>query len=83
MITPSACSLKRLPEFRRKAAPSSARKAVPQWLEGSVGHNEYDVIRVLKNHFDPDNIMNPGGTLGLDLPEEQKKYLRPDIPPRG
>ena len=53
------------------------------WLEGSVGHNEYDVIRVLKNHFDPDNIMNPGGTLGLDLPEEQKKYLRPDIPPRG
>ena len=25
--------------------------------------------------------MNPGGTLGLDLPEEQKRYLRPDIPP--
>ncbi len=51
------------------------------WLEGSVGHREYDVIRALKRHFDPDNIMNPGGTLGLDLPEEQKRYLRPDIPP--
>lgn len=51
------------------------------WLEGSVGVNEYDVIRALKQHFDPDNIMNPGGTLGLDLPPEQKKFLRPEIQP--
>lgn len=27
----------------------------------------------LKQHFDPDNLMNPGGTLGLDLPEDQKR----------
>jgi alkyldihydroxyacetonephosphate synthase len=33
----------------------------------------------LKQHFDPDNIMNPGGTLGFDLPEEAKKFLRDDI----
>lgn len=45
------------------------------WLEGSVGKNEYDVIRTLKNHFDPDNIMNPGGTLGLDLKPEEKRFL--------
>lgn len=51
------------------------------WLEGSVGRNEYAVIRALKEHFDPDNIMNPGGTLGLDLPEEEKKFLRDDIRP--
>ena len=53
------------------------------WLEGSVGHNEYDVIRTLKRHFDPENLMNPGGTLGLDLPEAQKRYLRGDIRPAG
>lgn len=49
------------------------------WLEGSIGHNEYEVIRALKKHFDPDNIMNPGGTLGLDLEESEKRYLRGDI----
>ena len=43
------------------------------WLEGSIGKNQFDVFRALKRHFDPDNIMNPGGTLGLDTPEEQKR----------
>lgn len=47
-------------------------KMFAPWLEGSMGKNEYDVIRCLKNHFDPDNLMNPGGTLGLDLPEDKK-----------
>jgi alkyldihydroxyacetonephosphate synthase len=37
------------------------------WLEGYLGRNEYAVIRALKKHFDPGNIMNPGGTLGLGL----------------
>ncbi len=46
------------------------------WLEGYVGRNEYDVIRALKQHFDPDNIMNPGGTLGLDTPECDKRFLK-------
>jgi len=45
------------------------------WLEGSLGKNEYEVIKALKRHFDPDNIMNPGGTLGLDTPDEQKRFL--------
>lgn len=49
------------------------------WLEGQIGRNEYDIFRALKTHFDPDNVMNPGGTLGLDLPEEQKRFLREDI----
>lgn len=45
------------------------------WLEGSLGRNEYDIIRTLKNHFDKDNIMNPGGTLGLDIEEKEKRFL--------
>ncbi|MEG1525079.1 MAG: FAD-binding oxidoreductase [Clostridia bacterium] len=46
------------------------------WLEGSIGRNEYDVIRTLKKHFDPDQIMNPGGTLGLDLLDNEKRFLK-------
>jgi len=45
------------------------------WLEGYIGRREYEVFRVLKNHFDPDYMMNPGGTIGLDLPESEKKFL--------
>ena len=47
-------------------------KMFAPWLEGSLGKNEYAVTKALKNYFDKDNIMNPGGTLGLDLPEEEK-----------
>ena len=47
------------------------------WLEGQVGSRQMEIFKALKKHFDPDNLMNPGGTLGLDLPEEKKKFLRP------
>ena len=33
-------------------------------LERHLGKNQMDVLRVLKNHFDPNNIINPG-QLGL------------------
>ena len=46
-------------------------KMFAPWLEGYLGKNQYEVFRTLKEHFDPDNIMNPGGTLGFDLPEEE------------
>jgi alkyldihydroxyacetonephosphate synthase len=39
------------------------------WLAGYLGETEMGVLRALKAHFDPDGIMNPGGTLGLG--EEQ------------
>lgn len=46
------------------------------WLEGSLGKTEYSVLKALKKHFDPDNIMNPGGTLGFDAPAEKKRFLK-------
>ncbi|MGN0659400.1 MAG: FAD-binding oxidoreductase [Emergencia sp.] len=47
-------------------------KMFAPWLEGSLGTSQYEVFRALKAHFDPDGIMNPGGTLGFDLPEDEK-----------
>ncbi len=47
------------------------------WLEGQIGSRQMEIYKALKKHFDPDNLMNPGGTLGLDLPEEKKRFLRP------
>ena len=36
------------------------------WLEKHLGPEQMAVLRALKAHFDPDDIMNPGGTLALD-----------------
>lgn len=47
------------------------------WLEGQIGTNQMEILKALKHHFDPDNLMNPGGTLGLDLEEKDKKFIRP------
>lgn len=46
------------------------------WLEGQIGRNQMAVFKALKKHFDPNNIMNPGGTLGLDLEDEEKRFQR-------
>jgi len=46
-------------------------KQTSPWLEGQIGRAQVDVIRALRDHFDPHHIMNPGGTLGLDMSEEQ------------
>lgn len=36
------------------------------WMERHLGREQLDALRALKRHFDPNNIMNPGGTLALD-----------------
>ena len=45
------------------------------WLEGYIGDKEYGVFKVLKDYFDPKYNMNHGGTLGLDLKEEDKRFM--------
>jgi len=52
-------------------------KMFAPWLEGQIGTNQMEIFKTLKRHFDPNNIMNPGGTIGLDLTEEQKRFIRP------
>ena len=64
------------PKGRRFHEPPSRHRQDDRPVAGGqIGHNEMEVYRALKEHFDPDHIMNPGGTLGLDLPEEQKRDL--------
>ena len=36
------------------------------WIEKHLGTRQMDVLRCLKNHFDPNNIMNPG-VIGLGM----------------
>jgi alkyldihydroxyacetonephosphate synthase len=48
-------------------------KMLGPWMEKHLGPEQMDILRALKRHFDPNNIMNPGGQLGLDLAEEQKR----------
>jgi len=35
------------------------------WMENHLGPEQLAVLTALKTHFDPHNIMNPGGQLGL------------------
>ncbi|MBW1788013.1 MAG: FAD-binding oxidoreductase [Deltaproteobacteria bacterium] len=53
-------------------------KMTAPWMEAHLGKAQMDVLRALKRHFDPNNIMNPGGTLGLDVADEEKRRLLPD-----
>jgi len=41
-------------------------KMIAPLMERHLGKEQMNVLKALKNHFDPRNIMNPGGTLGLD-----------------
>lgn len=51
-------------------------KMTAAWVEQAIGTENLDIFRALKKHFDPNNVMNAGGTLGLDLTEEQKRKPR-------
>ncbi|MBU1239767.1 FAD-binding oxidoreductase [Myxococcota bacterium] len=42
-------------------------KMLAPWLPRSLGAEGMALLKALKAHFDPHGIMNPGGTLALDL----------------
>jgi alkyldihydroxyacetonephosphate synthase len=44
-------------------------RMIAPWLAGHLGKEQMAVLRALKNHFDPHNIMNPGGLLELKQSE--------------
>ena len=44
-------------------------KLLSPWMDAHLGKEQMDVLRALKRHFDPNNIMNPGGQLALDMLE--------------
>ncbi len=44
-------------------------KMISPLMERHLGKEQMEVLKALKKHFDPENIMNPGGTLGFD-PQE-------------
>ncbi len=48
-------------------------KQTAPWFAEQAGPLTMGVIRTLKNYFDPNGIMNPGGTLGLDMSKEQRE----------
>ncbi len=48
-------------------------KLMAPFMQDYLGKEQMDILRALKHHFDPHNIMNPGGTLGLDRNNTQGK----------
>jgi alkyldihydroxyacetonephosphate synthase len=41
-------------------------RMIGPWMENHLGKEQMAVLRAIKQHLDPHNIMNPGGQLGLD-----------------
>jgi len=48
-------------------------KMIGPWMDEHLGSAQMDVLRALKRHFDPKNIMNPGGQMGLDQKSAKRK----------
>jgi alkyldihydroxyacetonephosphate synthase len=49
-------------------------KQTAPWFYEQMGEPGMNLLQALKRHFDPHAVLNPGGTLGLDmLPEQRSK----------
>ncbi|WP_027359136.1 FAD-binding oxidoreductase [Desulforegula conservatrix] len=40
-------------------------KMIGPWMESHLGKEQIDILKALKRHFDPENIMNPGGQMSI------------------
>ncbi len=40
-------------------------RVLAPWMERNMGKTSMEVFAAVKKHFDPNNIMNPSGTLGI------------------
>lgn len=40
-------------------------KMIGPWMESHLGKEQVDILKALKRHFDPENIMNPGGQMSI------------------
>jgi len=45
------------------------------WYEEFLGSHEVELLRAIKRHLDPVNIMNPGGNLALDFEGEKRRFF--------
>jgi alkyldihydroxyacetonephosphate synthase len=49
-------------------------KQTAPWLVEQLGEPAMGLFSTIKNHLDPHNILNPGGSLGMDMfPEQASK----------
>jgi len=51
-------------------------KMISPWVEKHLGTEQMNVLRSIKRHFDPNNIMNPGGQLGLDISSKKWREIK-------
>ena len=52
-------------------------KMIAPWMEEYIGHEGMQLLRAIKKHLDPKNIMNPGGQMGLDLKGKKWRWKQP------
>jgi len=51
-------------------------RMIAPWMEEHLGKEQMDILRHIKKYFDPNNIMNPGGQLGLDLKTKNWRNIK-------
>ncbi|MBN2651585.1 MAG: FAD-binding oxidoreductase [Spirochaetales bacterium] len=48
-------------------------RMIGPWMQEHLGDTEMGAIKALKQYFDPNNIMNPGGNMGMDYDKSELK----------